>query len=70
MSDNIFSACEDIPTLIHQLVGVSSTCWQGGTGDAVFDTALATKTASHALTRLHELAHRYVTEWEIADEGV
>ena len=58
MSDNIFDECEDIPTLIHQLVGLSSMCWQGGTGDSVFDTTLATKAASHALTRLNELGCR------------
>jgi hypothetical protein len=58
MSDNIFDECDDIPTLIHQLVGLSSMCWQGGTGDAVFDTVLAEKAASHALTRLNELGCR------------
>ena len=55
MSDNIFDECDDIPTLIHQLVGLSSVCWKGGTGESVFDDALAAKAASHALTRLNEL---------------
>lgn len=58
MSENIFDECDDIPTLIHQLVGAASTCWIGGTGDREFWTAEARRVASQALTRLNELGCR------------
>ena len=55
MSENMFAAAEDIPQLIHQLVGAGSTCWIGGTGDSEFWTDEARRVASHAITRLNEL---------------
>ena len=55
MSENMFAAAEDIPQLIHQLVGAGSTCWIGGTGDSEFWTAQARKVAEQAITRLNEL---------------
>ena len=55
MSENMFAAAEDIPQLIHQLVGAGSTCWIGGTGDNEFWTAQARKVAEQAITRLNEL---------------
>ena len=57
MSDNLFSDVEDIPQLIHQLVGLSSACWVGGT-TGEFDTTSALKAAADALTRLNELGCR------------
>ena len=57
MSDNLFKECDDIHQLIHQLVGLSSVCWVGGT-TGEFDTTQALKAASHALTRLNELGCR------------
>ena len=57
MSDNLFKECDDIHQLIHQLVGLSSLCWVGGT-TGEFDTTQALKAASHALTRLNELGCR------------
>lgn len=57
MSENLFANVDDIPQLIHELVGLSSTCWVGGT-TGEFDTTLALKAASHALTRLNELGCR------------
>ena len=58
MSENMFAAAEDIPQLIHQLVGAGSTCWIGGTGDSEFWTAEARRVASHAIARLTELGCR------------
>lgn len=55
MSENRFAEAEDIPQLIHQLVGAASTCWIGGTGDREFWTAEARKVAGEAITRLNEL---------------
>ena len=55
MSENMFAAAEDIPQLIHQLVGAGSTWWIGGTGDSEFWTAQARKVAEQAITRLNEL---------------
>lgn len=60
MSENMFAAAEDIPQLIHQLVGAGSTCWIGGTGDSEFWTAQAMKVAQDAITRLNELGCRSV----------
>ena len=62
MSDNLFADTDNIRQLIHQIVGLSSTCWVGGTGGLTFDSTLALKVADHALTRLAELQaddHRY-----------
>jgi hypothetical protein len=54
LSENLFADAEDIPQVIHQLVGLSSVCWDSPpTG--VFDTAQAAKAAIHALNRLNEL---------------
>ena len=50
-----FAEAEDVPQLIHQLVGAASTCWIGGTGDREFWTSEARKVASEAITRLNEL---------------
>lgn len=58
MSENMFAAAEDIPQLIHQLVGAGSTCWIGGTGDSEFWTAQAMKVTQDAITRLNELGCR------------
>ena len=52
---NRFKDADNVSELIRQLVGAGSTCWVGGTGDAVFDATEAQAVAEDAIDRLIEL---------------
>lgn len=51
-----FTDAATVEQLVYQIVGAGSTCWQGGTGEAVFDDVLAREVAEDGLRRLRQLA--------------
>lgn len=55
MSVGRFDKAENVTELIYQLVGAGSTCWHGGTGDAVFNDREACEVAEDGINRLIEL---------------
>lgn len=55
MSHNRFEQAEDIPALIHMVVGAGSMCWENPGGAGVFDDTEAREVAKQAIARLAEM---------------